>query len=282
MLQTCNLTNVQLAQKAAEIRKTLLNMVYAGKTGHTGGALSSADILTVLFYKILRINPENPKWVDRDRFILSKGHCVEGYYSILADLGFFPKEELKTFSHYNSRLIGHPSIKVPGVEMNTGALGHGLPCAVGMALGARMNKQDVKVYCLMGDGEQAEGSVWEAAMAASNFGLDNLTAIIDRNHLQISGNTECVMKLESLAGKWEAFGWDVYSVNGHNYEALVNLFESPVVPGKPRLVIAETIKGKGVSFMENNAKWHHGVPTAEQLEQCMSEIEAAREVEAYE
>ncbi len=269
--------------KAAQIRRTLLQMIYEGKTGHTGGALSSADILTVLFYRILRLDPQNPKWEDRDRFILSKGHSVEGYYSILADKGFFPKEELWTFSKYRSRLIGHPSVKVPGVEMNTGALGHGLSCAVGMALGAKMNKKDVNVYCLMGDGEQAEGSVWEAAMAGANYGLDNLIAIIDRNHLQISGNTESVMKLEGLAAKWTAFGWDVSTVNGHDYTALTEQFRLAPVKGKPRLIIADTIKGKGVSFMENAAKWHHGVPTDEQLAICQREIEAViKEAEADE
>ena len=282
-LNTERKADCDLILKAAQIRKTLLQMIFEGKTGHTGGSLSSVDILTVLFYRILRLDPKNPKWEERDRFVLSKGHSVEGYYAILADKGFFPREELATFSKYKSRLIGHPSVKVPGVEMNTGALGHGLSCAVGMALGAGMDEKDVKVYCLMGDGEQAEGSIWEAAMAAANYGLDRLTGIIDRNHLQISGNTESVMKLENLAEKWTAFGWDVATVDGHDYSALTEQFLRNPVKGRPRLVIAETIKGKGVSFMENAAKWHHGVPSEEQLEICQREIEAVvEEAEAYE
>ena len=263
-----------LAKKAAEIRRDLLHVIYNARTGHTGGSLSSVDILTVLYYDILRVDPANPKDPDRDRFVLSKGHSVEGYYSILADKGFFPKEELKTFSTFKSRLIGHPSVKVPGVELNTGALGHGLPCSVGMALAAKKSKMDVKVYCLMGDGEQAEGSVWEAAMAGPNFELDNLTAIIDRNHLQISGNTENVMKLEGLAAKWEAFGWDVRSVDGHDFAALIKVFSGPRKKGKPLMVIAETTKGKGVSYMEDEAKWHHGVPTEEQFAQALEEIDS--------
>ncbi len=262
-----------LTKKAAEIRRDLLHVIYNARTGHTGGSLSSVDILTVLYYNILRIDPAHPKDPNRDRFVLSKGHSVEGYYSILADKGFFPREELKKFSAFKSRLIGHPSVKVPGVELNTGALGHGLPCSVGMALAAKKSKMDVKVYCLMGDGEQAEGSVWEAAMAGPNFGLDNLTAIIDRNHLQISGNTENVMKLEGLADKWAAFGWDVRSVDGHDIPALIEVFNSPRKKGKPMMVIAETTKGKGVSYMEDEAKWHHGVPTEEQFTQAIGEID---------
>ncbi len=265
---------MNLVKKAAEIRRDLLSLIYNSKTGHTGGSLSSADILTVLYYKVLNIDPANPKDPARDRFVLSKGHSVEGYYTILADKGFFPKEDLKNFSTFKSPLIGHPSVKVPGVELNTGALGHGLSCSVGMALAAKKDKSDVRVFCLMGDGEQAEGSVWEAAMAGPNFELDNLTAIIDRNHLQISGDTENVMKLDSLREKWTAFGWDVRSVDGHDIDALIEVFEGPRKQGKPMLVIAETTKGKGVSYMEDEAKWHHGVPSEEQFTQALSEINA--------
>ena len=264
---------MNLMKKAAEIRRDLLSLIYNSKTGHTGGSLSSADILTVLYYRILRINPEAPKDPFRDRFVLSKGHSVEGLYTILADRGFFPREELGSFSTFKSRLIGHPSVKVPGVEINTGALGHGLSCSVGMALAAKKDHLDVKVYCLMGDGEQAEGAVWEAAMAGANFELDNLTAIIDRNHLQISGDTEHVMRLGSLADKWEAFGWDVRRVDGHDIDALIDVFESPRRRNMPMLVIAETTKGKGVSYMEDEAKWHHGVPTEQQYSQAVKEIE---------
>ncbi len=262
----------ELIIKAAEIRRSLLEIIYRAGTGHTGGSLSSADILTALYYRILRIDPRNPDDPGRDRFILSKGHSVEGLYAILADRGFFPREELETFSRYKSRLIGHPSVKVPGVELNTGALGHGLPCAVGMALAAKRSGSDVRVYCLMGDGEQAEGSVWEAAMGGANFRLDNLTAIIDRNHLQISGNTEDVMRLEGLADKWRAFGWEVRPVDGHNMEELISAFEKPAREGVPRLILAETTKGKGVSYMENVARWHHGVPSEEQYRQALEDL----------
>jgi transketolase len=203
---------------------------------------------------------------------MSKGHSVEGLYNILADKGFFDPQELSTFSSYKSRLIGHPSVKVPGVELNTGALGHGLSCSVGMALAAKKFNPDVKVYCVMGDGEQAEGSVWEAGMAASNFNLDNLTAIIDRNYLQISGNTEDVMRLEKLAEKWKAFGWDVHEVNGHSIADLLAILKAPHIPNTPKMIIARTTKGKGISYMEDVAKWHHGVPTEEQFNQAMEEI----------
>ena len=264
-----------LRKKAIEIRKGLLQTICDGQTGHTGGALSSADILTALFYYKMKHDPANPKWEDRDRFILSKGHSVEGYYNILADMGYFPKEELKTFSHFQSRLIGHPSTKVPGVEMNTGALGHGLPIAVGMALAGKRDHKDYHVYVLMGDGEQAEGSVWEGAMAAANYQLDHLVGIVDRNHLQISGDTEDVMALEDFAAKWRAFGWEVVEIDGNNMEQIVKtLDELPAGSGKPQMIIAHTVKGKGVSFMENAAKWHHGVPTPEQLAQALAELDA--------
>jgi transketolase len=262
----------RLARKASQIRRDLLNMIYTAKTGHTGSSLSSADIMTVLFYDVLHLDPKRPDWPDRDRFILSKGHAVEGYYCILADLGFFPKEELKTFSRFGSRLIGHPNNKVPGVEMNTGALGHGLSISVGMAIAARKLKKDYRVYTLMGDGEQAEGSVWEAAMAAAHYKLDNLVAILDRNRLQISGCTEDIMSLEPLDEKWRSFGWSVVPVDGHDHAALSRILHSaPDQAGKPTLILARTVKGRGVSFMENVAHWHHGVPTDEQMQTALTE-----------
>lgn len=258
---------------AAKTRSELLNMIYEAKTGHTGGSLSSVDILTALYYGVMNVRPQEPKWPDRDRFVLSKGHSVEGYLCVLADLGFFPREELNTFSKYGSRLIGHPTNKVPGMEICSGALGHGLSVAAGMALGAKKTGRSYRTFVLMGDGELAEGSVWEAAMSAANYKLDNLTAIIDRNGLQISGSTEDVMKLEQLKAKWEAFGWDVYEADGHDITKLIDLLNQPLQQeGKPRMIIANTTKGKGVSFMENVAKWHHGVPTAEQLEQALAEL----------
>lgn len=269
-----------LQKKATEIRRNLLGMIYHAKTGHTGGALSSTDILTVLYYHVLKVDPKNPKDPDRDRFVLSKGHSVEGYYTILADKGFFDKEELKTFSTYKSRLIGHPSVKVPGVELNTGALGHGLSCSVGMAIAAEKAENPSRIYCLMGDGEQAEGSVWEAAMAGAHYKLENLTAIIDRNYLQISGNTEDVMSLDDLGEKWQAFGWQVVHADGHDIESLVKAFELPHETGKPKMIIARTTKGKGVDFMEDIAKWHHGVPSTEQFEEAVEILdEMIREME---
>lgn len=243
-------------------------MIYEGKTGHTGGSLSSVDILVSLYYAVMNTDPKDPQWPERDRFILSKGHSVEGLYCILADKGFFPEEELHTFSKYGSRLIGHPSMKVPGIEANTGALGHGLSIGVGMALGLKMNRRPQRVFVLMGDGELAEGSIWEAAMAASHYKLDNLTGIIDRNGLQISGDTEAVMALECLRAKWEAFGWAVTETDGHDHGVLIGQINMSC-PSLPHLIIANTVKGKGVRFMENNAKWHHGVPTDEQLAQAL-------------
>jgi transketolase len=264
-----------LENKAIKIRKELLQMIYNAKGGHTGGSLSSVDILVALYYEIMKLDPKNPKWDLRDRFVLSKGHSVEGYYNILADLEFFPKDELKNFCKFNSRLIGHPSVKIPGIEMNTGALGHGLSVAVGMALAGKMDDRNYKVYVLMGDGELAEGSMWEGAMAAGHYRLDNLIGIIDRNHLQISGNTENVMTLENLREKWTAFGWYTLVVDGHNIKELVKKFkELPKEEEKPHLIIANTIKGKGVPFIENDAKWHHKVPNEDQLKEALEMLES--------
>lgn len=270
------MTNIEyLREKAIHIRIDLLKMIYEGKTGHTGSSLSCTDILTTLFYGVMKLDPANPKWEERDRFILSKGHAVEGYYCILGDKGYFPKEELSTFSKFGSKFIGHPNNKVSGVEMNTGALGHGLSISVGMALAAKMDKKEYRVFTLMGDGEQAEGSVWEAAMSGAHYKLDNLTAIIDRNKLQISGNTEDVMSLEDLENKWRSFGWEVVPVDGHDYAMLFEALRStPKTKGKPTLVMAYTTKGKDVSYMENVAHWHHGVPTPEQMEIAIKELSA--------
>ncbi|WP_372662364.1 transketolase [Cohnella sp.] len=271
---------IALKAKAAQIRMDLIRMIHTAKTGHTGGSLSNTDILTALYYRVMKIDSNNPKWEDRDRFIASKGHSVESLWCILADLGFFPVEELNTFSQFGTRLIGHPNNKVPGIEMNTGALGHGLAISVGMALAGKRDGKAYRVFCLMGDGEQAEGSVWEAAMAGSHYKLDNLVGIIDRNRLQISGSTEDVMGLEPLEEKWTSFGWNVVSIDGNDIEALVDVFESaPAIPNKPTLIMANTVKGKGVSFAENVAHWHHHVPSGEQLELALAELSAA--IEGY-
>jgi transketolase len=267
-----------LRRKACEIRRKTLSMIHMGGAGHVGGDMSAADILTVLFYRVMRCDVSRPDWPERDRYVQSKGHCVEVYLTILGDRGYFPEEELKTYGAFGSKFIGHPSRKTPGVEICTGALGHGLSAGVGMALGARMDGLPTHVYVLMGDGELAEGSVWEAAMAASSYRLGNLTAIVDRNRLQISGDTEDVMRLEPLRQRWEAFGFHVLEIDGHDIAAIREALLHREAE-KPVLVLAHTVKGKGVSYMENNAKWHHGVPDAAQFAAAMKEL-AVEELEA--
>lgn len=262
-----------LKKKAFEIRRQALKMVYQAQTGHIGGTLSSIDYLIALYYEKMRLDPENPDWEDRDRFILSKGHCVEGYLSILADLGFFPRRELDTFCQFNTRLIGHPDRCVPGVEMNTGSLGHGLSGSCGMALACKRDGRKCRIYTLLGDGELAEGSVWEAAMFAGNYQLDNLYTAVDRNHLQISGNTEEVMRLEPLQQKFEAFGFATEIIDGNDIAAiLAALNRLEQVSGKPKMILLDTVKGKGVSFMENQVKWHHGSLSREQYEQALADL----------
>ena len=256
----------EIARLANHRRADVITMIHRAGAGHIGGALSALDILSVLYYDVLKLRPQNPRWPDRDRFLLSKGHSVEGYLALLADRGFFPAEELRTFSQAGSRLIGHPNNKVPGVEICTGALGHGLSVGVGMALGAKRGGEAFRTYVLMGDGELAEGSVWEAAMAGAHYGLDNLSAIIDRNGLQISGNTESVMALEDLSAKWRAFGWDVAEADGHDIPALLQYFHGLQPKGKPHCLIANTIKTKGLPFAENDPGWHHKAPNASQLQ----------------
>ncbi len=268
-----------LLKKAVRIRRNILDVVYQSSAGHVGGSLSETDILVSLYYCALRVDPQNPSWPERDRFVLSKGHSIDAYYCVLADKGFFPAEELKTYSQFGSKYIGHPNNKVPGIEMNTGALGHGLSVGVGMALAGKMDEKSYRVFVLMGDGELAEGSVWEASMAAANYGLDNLVAIIDRNGLQITGGTEDVMAIDPLADKWRSFGWNVLTVDGNDIPALCDVLSlRKSVQGKPTLIIAGTVKGKGVSFMENNAKWHHGVMNEEQYKAACNELDKMLEV----
>ncbi len=269
---------IELEKKAIEIRKRVFQLIYEAKTGHTGGALSATDMMTALYYSVMNVDANEPEKADRDRFILSKGHSVEPLWCILADKGFIDEEELATFSTFGSRLIGHPNNKVPGIEMNTGSLGHGLSVASGMALAAKMDETDVRVFTIMGDGEQAEGSVWEGAMFAAHYGLDNLVAMIDRNGLQISGTTEEVMSLEPFGDKWRAFGWNVVAVDGNDMAQLVEaLSPEKAVKGKPTLIIANTVKGKGISFVENQPAWHHKVPTEEQYLQGIDELNCALE-----
>ena len=260
--------------QAEKIRRRVIEIIYSAKAGHTGGSLSSIEVETVLYFHTMNIDPANPKKEDRDRFILSKGHCVETLYAVLEERGFITKELTDTYGKYNSLLAGHPTKKTPGVELNSGALGHGLSVGVGIAIASKMNKKPVKTYVLMGDGEQGEGSIYEAAMSASHYKLDNLVAIIDRNHLQISGTTEDVMSLEPMRQRWEAFGWEVIDVNGNSVDELVDTFDNLLFENeKPKLLISHTIKGNGVSYMENIAKWHHGVPTEEQYNQAIKEID---------
>ena len=260
--------------KQAEInRKRLIEVIYNAKAGHIGGDLSCLNVLTALYFNILNVDANDPKNPNRDRFVLSKGHCVESLYVVLEAKGFLTKEVLDTLGQYKSLLSGHPTIEVSGIEVNTGALGHGLPIGVGMAIAAKMDKKDYKTYVLMGDGEQGEGSIYEAAMAGNQYKLDNLVAIIDRNHLQISGNTEDVMALDNIYQRWTAFGWDVIEMNGDDMESIISTFNSiDYNNGKPHLLVSDTTKGYGVSFMENIAKWHHGVPNQEQYEMAIQEI----------
>ncbi|MCC7175694.1 MAG: transketolase [Bryobacterales bacterium] len=265
-----------LVKQANLIRRRSLAMVHRARLGHPGGDLSSADILSVLYFGVLRIDPKDPSAPDRDRFIMSKGHCSGALYAALAAAGFFPLEDLDTYMQPLSALNGHPDRnKVPGVEACTGPLGHGLPIGAGAALAAKMDGAAWRTYVLVGDGELQEGSNWEAAMMAAHYGLDNLTVIVDRNRFQQGDATETAMRLEPLADKWRAFGWTVAEVDGHDHEALWSLLQGlPLQPGKPNCLIAHTHKGKGVSFMEDRVEWHHRVPSGEELDRALEELEA--------
>lgn len=265
----------KLEQEAVEIRKDIIRMLGEAGSGHPGGSLSSVEIMMGLYYYKLRCQPEKPDWPDRDRFILSKGHVCPGLYTIMARKGYFPREELMTLRKFGSRLQGHPHmLKLPGLETSCGSLGQGLSVANGIALGARLDKKDYRVYCLLGDGETDEGQVWEAAMTASHYKLDNICAIIDRNRLQIDGFTEDVMKLEPLGGKWKSFGWHVIEINGHSIKEVMDAYdEAERTKEKPTMIIAHTIKGKGVSFMEDKAEWHGVAPKGEQIALALKELD---------
>ncbi|WP_235594814.1 transketolase [Paraglaciecola hydrolytica] len=266
---------MQLTRKSLEYRRDTLRWIKHAGAGHTGGSLSCLDILNVLYNRILRVSPQTFTSSTRDRYVQSKGHSVEALFVVLAEQGYFHESELETLCQYQSHFVGHPTRKIPGVEQNTGALGHGLPICTGMAIGAKMDNADFRVFTLLGDGEIAEGSNWEAAMAASHYKLDNLTAIVDCNTLQISGRTSDVMNNEPLAEKFEAFGWAVKTVDGHDLTALTEALEKPLVLGKPSAIIARTTKGKGVSFMEDVGKWHHGVPNDDEYARALAEINTA-------
>lgn len=263
-----------LKRKSIEGRKKVLKYIYNAKAGHTGGCLSIFDILNVLYNDVMNVSPENFSSNSRDRFIQSKGHCVEALYVVLADKGFFPEEDLLTLCQYKSHYIGHPTKGIPGIEQNTGGLGHGLPICAGSALAAKKDNSSLKVFTVLGDGEMAEGSNWEAMMFAAHYKLDNLCAILDYNKLQITAPNAEVMGLEPIDKKIESFGWAVKHIDGHNIEELSTTLNSlPLQDGKPSFIIAHTTKGKGVSYMENVLKWHHGVPSKEQYELAIEELD---------
>lgn len=264
----------QLKDIARGIRCSILTMVKEAGVGHIGGSLSITDILVALYFKVLKINPRDPGWPDRDRLVMSKGHGAAAIYSTLAEKGFFPKEELGTFGLINSNLQVHPDKnKVPGIEASTGALGQGLSIGLGMALSARLNKKDYYTFVILGDGEIQEGQVWEAAMFASHYRIGNLTAILDYNNVQLMGNVSEIMEIAPVAEKWSSFGWEVSEVDGHNFNQIIeSLYKSKEVKGKPTIIIANTTKGRGISFMQNTCKWHGSVPTQEEYIKAMAEV----------
>ena len=267
----------QLQEKAKEVRKGIIEAVYSNKSGHPGGSLSIADIMTVLYFNQMNIDEKNPKWEDRDRLVLSKGHCSPALYSCLANRGFFDVEKLKTFRNINSNLQGHPDMnKVPGVDISSGSLGQGLSCANGMAIAGKMDNKNYRVYCILGDGEIEEGQVWEAAMASNKYKLDNICVIVDNNNLQIDGTIEEVMSSYPIDEKFKSFGFQVINIDGHNIQEIIDAFDvAKNVKDKPTCIIAKTIKGKGVSYMENDVKWHGIAPNEEQYQLAMKELGGA-------
>lgn len=266
----------QLAITATKIRKHALEAVYSAASGHPGGSLSMSDIMSVLYFDVMNVDPKKPKWEDRDRFVLSKGHCSPALYGTLAEKGFFPKEEIKNFRQADSYLQGHPDMKgVPGVDMSTGSLGQGISAANGMAIAGKLNNKSYRVYTVLGDGELQEGQVWEAAMFAAHYKLDNLTAFVDFNGLQIDGDITKVMSPLPIDEKFRAFGWNVIDIDGHDYEQIENAInQAKEAKGKPTMIMARTTKGKGVSYMENEAGWHGNAPKKDQYEQAVSELDA--------
>jgi len=265
----------ELQEKAKTLRRHIIRMIAASQSGHPGGSLSAVEIITSLYFNVLRHDPKNPQWPDRDRFVLSKGHAAPVLYAALAESGYFPVDELYTLRKMDSRMQGHCDVLItPGIETSSGPLGQGLSFGIGCALAARLDERDYRVYVLLGDGELNEGQVWEAAMAAAHFGTDNLVAIVDRNNIQLDGWTHDIMNTEPLAQKWRSFGWRVTEIAGHDISQVLAAFEkAKTIKGKPTVVIARTVKGKGVSFMENNPDFHGKAPTPEQAEQALKELE---------
>ncbi len=273
------MTNAELEKKANEVRQSIVTALHSAKSGHPGGSLSAADIMTYLYFEEMNVDPKNPKMADRDRFVLSKGHVAPALYSVLAHKGYFPVENLVTLRHTGSYLQGHPDMKhIPGVDMSSGSLGQGLSCAVGMAQAGKMDNKDYHVYAVCGDGEIQEGQIWEAAMWAGAHHLDNLTVIVDNNNLQIDGTVEEVCSPYPIDKKFEAFNFHVININGNDMEEIRNAFaEAKTVKDMPVAIIAKTTKGKGVSFMENQVGWHGKAPNDEQYEQAMEELKKAGE-----
>ncbi len=267
--------NKSLAIHATKARMLAVQMVHDAASGHPGGSLSCLDVLTTLYFSVMKIDPSNSQDPSRDRFVMSKGHCSPALYPVLALRGFFPTEDLKLFRSIEGHMSGHVEMRIPGVDMSTGSLGQGISTAVGMALGGKLNHKDYRVYAILGDGELAEGQVWEAMMSAAKYKLDNLCACVDVNGLQIDGRTADVMPTEPLDKKFEAFGWHVIQIDGHDYGAIEKAYaEAATVKGKPTMILAKTTKGKGVSFMEDQAGWHGKAPNDEQYAQAKSELEA--------
>jgi transketolase len=265
----------ELEAIARKVRRHTVRMIYEAGSGHPGGSLSAIDIMVALYFHVMRHDPKKPDWLDRDRFVLSKGHAAPALYSILAEAGYFPVDELWTLRKLGSKLQGHPCMrKTPGVEMSTGSLGHGLPAGNGMALAAKLDRKLYRIYVVCGDGEMDVGEIWEAAMLAAHYKLDNITVYLDRNKLQLDGPTEKIMSLEPLADKWKAFGWHVLEINGHNMKEIIHATnEARSVKGKPTIIICHTIKGKGVSFMEGSLHFHGKAPSPQEYEQAMKELE---------
>jgi transketolase len=263
-----------LREKAQSARREIVTMVHRANSGHVGGSLGAADLMVALYHEVMRLNPADPRWTERDRFVLSKGHCTPVLYAVLAQRGFFPQEDLATFRCVGSHLQGHPyQPKTPGVDASSGTLGLGLSTACGMALGAKLRGQSHYVYVLCGDGEQQEGQIWEAAMFANKFHLDHLIAFTDRNRLQTDGNTEDVMPLDPLADKWRAFGWNAWEIDGHDFAQILGaIARAKSETGRPTMIIANTIKGKGVSFMENVASWHGTPPNSDEHARALAEL----------
>ena len=267
--------NIEIENKAKEIRRDIIEQVYRASSGHPGGSLSIADIMAVLYFDELNIDEKNPKWEERDRLVLSKGHCSPALYGALAERGFFEKEDLKGFRNINSKLQGHPNMNdVPGVDMSSGSLGQGLSVANGMAISGKLDNKNYRVYCILGDGEIEEGQIWEAAMASNKYKLDNLCVIVDNNNLQIDGTIEEVMSSYPIDEKFKSFGFQIINIDGNDIEEIIKAFDvAKNVKGKPTCIIAKTVKGKGVSFMENKVEWHGKAPNEEQYKKAMEELE---------